>query len=186
MRSLKTMFMTVAIKLHTEVLSPAYYIEQAHPCDYETIACIYNEYILQGDVTMEEELFDAQRVEKWVNGFNDREKLFVLKNLENHVIGWGAIKRYSDRAGYRTTCETSVYLKKSEIAKGLGTFLKKSLLAECKQLGYHHVVARVLASNTASYRYNKKLGFEVAGIQKEVGMKNGKWEDLILMQYIIR
>jgi phosphinothricin acetyltransferase len=180
--------MTMNAQLHAEVLMPLTpaYIEQACADDFPVIADIYNEYILQGDTTMEEDLFDADRIHRWVSGFHDRERLFALKNQAHMVIGWGVIKRFSDRAGYRTTCETSVYLTKSECGKGYGTFLKKYILEICKQMGYHHLVARVLASNKASIAYNLRLGYEIAGTQKEVGMKNGQWEDVVLMQYIFK
>ncbi|MBK8703299.1 MAG: N-acetyltransferase [Saprospiraceae bacterium] len=180
--------MTVTTQMHSDLLIPSctVFIEQASNSDLPAIAAIYNEYILQGDTTMEEDLFDSDRIQRWVSGFHDREKLFVLKNAEHRVIGWGVIKRFSERAGYRTTCETSVYLTKQECGKGYGTFLKKYILEACKQMGYHHLVARVLASNKASIAYNLRLGYEIAGIQKEVGMKNGQWEDVVLMQYIFR
>ncbi len=181
--------MTASVHMPANILLPVInvYVEPALPADYPAIAAIYNEYILRGDTTMEEDIFDADRIQRWVDGFHDRERLYVLKNNEEHsVIGWAVIKRFSDRAGYRTTCETSVYLTKSACGKGYGTFLKKYILEVCKQMGYHHLVARVLASNKASIAYNLQLGYEIVGTQKEVGMKNGQWEDVVLMQYIFR
>ncbi|MBL7791284.1 MAG: N-acetyltransferase [Saprospiraceae bacterium] len=180
--------MTISAQMHANLLIPTspVFIEPACHEDYQAISAIYNEYILQGDTTMEEDLFDADRIQRWVSGFHDREKLFVLKNNEHFVIGWGVIKRFSDRAGYRTTCETSVYLTKRECGKGYGTIIKKHIFEECQKMGYHHLVARVLASNKASIAYNIRLGYEIAGIQKEVGIKNGQWEDVVLMQYIFK
>ncbi len=108
-------------------------ISLAKKSDYKTIASIYNQYIQSGSVTMDEILKTATDIAAWVNKFNDRERLFVLKK-ENSIIGWGIIKKYSDRSGYRTTCETAIYLTASKRGKGYGTFLKKHLIQICKAL----------------------------------------------------
>lgn len=84
-------------------------IEKATPTDFAAIAEIYNEHIRTGRSTMLEEEQTAAHIQKWVDKFNDREELHVLRNAGGTVIGWGLIKRYSDRFGYRFTCETSVF-----------------------------------------------------------------------------
>src|SRR5260221_4059034 len=116
-------------------------IEEISENDYEQVAIIYNEYILSGNITMDEQIYDAQKIKGWVDNFNEREKLYVLKSNQNEVLGWGIIKKYSERAGYKLTCETAVYLAKDETGKGYGTLVKKYLISECKRLGYHHLVA---------------------------------------------
>ncbi len=152
--------------------------------DYQAVADIYNEYITLGTASMEETLKQASDIEGWVSKFNDRERLFVLKD-NGQVIGWAIIKRYSDREGYRFACETAVYLTQPYLGKGLGTMMKKFLIDECKALNYKHLVAKIFASNTTSIAYNEKLGYSIVGRQKSIGFKNGKWIDMIIMQYLI-
>ena len=113
--------------------------------------------------------------------FHDRERLYVLRDDENVVIGWGIIKRYSDRDGYRFACETAVYLTQPELGKGYGTLMKLFLIDRCKEMDYHHLVAKIFATNTASIEYNRKLGYEIVGRQKEIGFKNGTWMDIVIM-----
>lgn len=161
-------------------------IQTVREADYESVADIYNEYILLGNATMEESVYDFAMVKTWVDGFSAGEKMLVLKNEKSNVIGWGVIRKYSERGGYRFTCETSVYLTSREIGKGYGTLLKKRLIEICKEMGYHHIVAKIWASNTASIAYNTKLGYEIVGIQKEIGYKNEVWVDVIIMQYLIQ
>lgn len=153
--------------------------------DYAAIANIYNEYIKGGGATMDEVLKTESDIANWVTNFNDRERLFVLKN-EGTTIGWGIIKKYSDRTGYRTTCETAIYLTASEKGKGYGTFLKKYLMQICKELGYRHLVAKILGGNAVSIAYNQKLGYTIVGTQKEVGFRDGQWQDVVIMQYLIK
>jgi L-amino acid N-acyltransferase YncA len=155
------------------------------PADTPAVASIYNEYIQRGNATMDEQLKTADDIQQWLDHFNERECLYVLKRSET-VIGWGIIKRYSEREGYRFACETAVYLTATEIGKGYGSFLKRFLIDRCRELEYHHLVAKIFATNTASIEYNRKLGYEIVGRQKEIGFKNGQWMDIVIMQYLIK
>jgi len=159
-------------------------IVEASSADYQSIAEIYNEFIVLGTATMDETLKTADDIAGWVKKFHNREKLYVLKEDLN-IIGWGIIKRYSDREGYRFTCETAVYLTATKVAKGYGTMMKKHLIAECKKLNYKHLVAKIFASNKGSIAYNEKLGYTIVGTQNQIGFKNNKWQNIVIMQYII-
>ena len=101
------------------------------------------------------------------------------------MLGWGIIKKYSDRHGYRFACETSVYLRHKHVRKGYGSSIKNALIERCKQYRYHHLVAKIFADNTASIEYNKKFGYEIVGRQKEIGFKNGRWQDVVIMQLVL-
>lgn len=156
----------------------------ATPADYVAIADIYNIYIRDGKQTMEEKIHSAEDIAAWTKKFHSREGLFVLKKADT-VIGWGIIKRYSDRAGYRFTCETAVYLHNDFLGKGYGSYIKRQLIEICKKWEYHHLVAKIFAVNTGSIIYNEKLGYEIVGRQKQIGFKDGKWTDVVIMQLII-
>lgn len=159
-------------------------IEEVRSEHFQRIAEIYNEYIRLGNATMDESLKTAADIAGWVNKFNDREKLYVLTKAEQ-CIGWGIIKRYSDRHGYRFACETAVYLTEAECKKGYGTLLKKHLITTCKKLEYRHLVAKIFAGNKASIEYNLRLGYTVVGTQNKIGFRNGQWQDVVIMQLLL-
>ncbi len=159
-------------------------IQEANSFDYQLIAEIYNEFIALGTSTMDETLKSADDIAEWVKKFHDREALYVIK--ENFTtIGWGIIKRYSDREGYRFTCETAIYLTATKLGRGYGTMMKEHLISICKKLQYKHLVAKIFADNIGSISYNEKLGYTIVGTQKQIGYKNKKWQDIVIMQYII-
>ncbi|RMI06650.1 MAG: N-acetyltransferase family protein [Calditrichaeota bacterium] len=160
-------------------------IRDATPEDAPVIADIYNESIAAGDATMDDDPKTPEYFRQLMAGFNKREAILVME-VEGKVIGWGIIKRYSDRSGYRFCCETSVYLYRSQVGKGYGTRLKKALIERCREYGYHHLVAKIFADNRASIEYNRKLGYEMVGIQKEIGFKNGHWQDIAIMQLVLK
>jgi len=158
--------------------------QEADINDARVVREIYNEHINAGNSTMDLEKKSLEDVEDWFKEFNSRELIVLLKEDE-HVLGWGIIKRYSDRAGYTKTCETAIYLRMSETRKGYGSQMKKWIIDKCRFLGYHHLVAKIFAMNPASIEYNKKLGYEIVGRQKEIGYINDRWQDVIIMQLLL-
>ncbi len=159
-------------------------IQEATTDDFHAIAMIYNEYILLGNATMDETLKKADDIAAWVQKFNSRERLYCIKE-EKTTIGWGIIKRYSDREGYRFACETAVYLTANQLGKGYGSLMKKYLITQCKELDYKHLIAKIFATNKGSIVYNQKLGYTIVGTQKQIGFKNNQWQDIVIMQYLI-
>jgi phosphinothricin acetyltransferase len=153
--------------------------------DAAAVAEIYNESIRAGNATMDDEHKSPADILTWVQDFNDREAILVLKTSDE-TLAWGIIKRYSERGGYRFACETAVYVKHLHIGKGFGSQIKTVLIDRCKQYGYHHLVAKIFADNEASIEYNKKFGYEVVGRQTEIGLKNGKWQDVVIMQLVLQ
>lgn len=145
---------------------------------------IYNEHIRSGRSTMDREIKSLADIQNWFKNFNDRE-LVVLLEEGDYLIGWGVIKRYSDRIGYARACETAVYLRASELRKGYGTLIKEWIIEKCKELDYHHLVAKIFSINKASIEYNLQLGYEMVGTQREIGYVDGKWQDVTILQLIL-
>ncbi len=164
----------------TESLS----IREATAVDAPTLAAIYNASIAAGDSTMDEEEKSATDFRRQMARFGEREALLVMEQ-EGKVIGWGIIKRYSDRAGYRFACETSIYFRRDLTGKGYGSQLQAALMERCRHLGYHHVLARIMAVNRGSIRFHERFGYEVVGVQREIGFKQGRWHDVVIMQCLL-
>lgn len=166
------------------LLSTGGLLRVATTTDFATIAALYNSHIAAGKSTMEERQYSAEAIADWVTAMGDREGLFVYEE-ENQVLGWGIIKKYSPREGYRFAAETAVYLHESALRKGIGTAIKLQLMEICREWRYHHLVAKIFASNEGSIAYNLKLGYTLVGIQKEIGFKNGQWQDVAILQCIL-
>ncbi len=148
------------------------------------IAEIFTENILQGGVTLWNRRFTSQEIWSLISGFSDREEAYVI-DTGGRIIGWGMIRRYHEKEGYVRTCETSVFLRLEYINQGLGTPFKRFIISRCKELGYHHIHTRIIATNEISIAYNMKLGYTIVGTQREIGFVDHKWVDVVIMQLLI-
>lgn len=168
--------------MSTEIFTPI--LRQSEASDYGVIADIYNESIQQGGITFDEDVFTAEHIHKWVDSMTPREGLWVIAQ-QYQVMGWGILKRYSDRPAYRLTVESSIYLSKQYWGKGYGYQLQAQLITLAQEFDYHHMVAKIVASNQSSIHFHQRFGYELVGIQTEVGFSQGQWHDIALLQKII-
>jgi phosphinothricin acetyltransferase len=159
-------------------------LRDATPADAALIAEIYNQSIAAANATMVAEPRTADHIRRQMEGFTNREAYMVLER-DRQTIGWGVIKLYSPRTGYSRCAETSVFLDQSEIRKGYGSFIKRALIERCKEYGYHHLIARVWADNVASIEYNRRFGYEIVGVQREIGYIDGHWQDIAVLQLVL-
>ncbi len=159
-------------------------VRPAQAEDYAAIASIYNEAIAKGGITMDGEPQTVEGVAAIAAKMTERETYLVAETSQG-IVGWGIVKRYSDRLGYQVCCETSIYLTFAEIGKGYGQLLQAALMQQVADYGYHHIVAKILGANTSSIQFHQRFGFELVGVQKEIGFMNGAWHDVAILQYIV-
>ncbi len=159
-------------------------LRDATPADAAAVAEIYNASITAGGATMDQDLKSAGDIRRQMAAFSPRETILLLE-AGTKVLGWGIIKKYSDRYGYRFCCETAVYLRRDLTGRGHGTRIKLALIERCRRYGYHHLVAKIFAGNVASIEYNKKLGYELVGTQREIGYAGGRWQDIVILQLVL-
>lgn len=134
-------------------------------------------------VTMEEDQWTPLTVRAELDHFSDREAYLVCER-DGEVVDWGKVKRYSPRAGYSIACEMSTYIDRDARGGGVGEQVLEALVAFSRRLGYHHAVAKIIADNEASLRFHLKHGFELVGIQREIGIVDGKLADVAILQRV--
>jgi len=105
---------------------------------------------------------------------------------DKDVVGWAALSRYSTKCAYSNTAEISLYVKIGHHSKGIGKKLIEEIVKEGEKAGLHALIARITEGNQASIHLHELVGFEHAGILKEVGFKFDKLLDVYLMQKIYK
>jgi phosphinothricin acetyltransferase len=161
-------------------------VREALHTDAGDIADIYNESIRARDSTMDLTEKSRQDMLGWLDGLGSRERLVVLE-ADGTIQGWGILKKYSDREGYRVACETSVFLRRAHVGRrtGYGSLIQSELLRLAREAGYHHVVVKIWANNDISIRMHERFGFTIVGTQSEIGLVDGVWRDVTIMQLIL-
>jgi phosphinothricin acetyltransferase len=111
--------------------------------------------------------------------------VIVADDEELGVVGFAALSTYRDRAGYRTTVENSIYVRRDQQRRGIGKLLLARLLDVARDSGFHTVIARIEAGSEGSLALHASLGFVKVGIEREIGRKHGRWLDSTIMQKML-
>ncbi len=109
----------------------------------------------------------------------------VDASLGGTVLGFASLSPYKERAAYRTTVEDSVYVHRDAHGRGIGKLLLNGLLDVATASGFHAVVARIEASGTASRGLHSSCGFDLVGVEREVGRKFNRWLDVAVMECVL-
>lgn len=160
-------------------------IRPAVHLDTEDIARIYSAAILERNATMLLDPVSAKEMSHKLDTLAPRESIRVITDATDRVCGWGIVKMYSERPGYRLTCETSLFIDSQFRGKGLGKKMQLALHTTAQELGFHHIIVRIWAANETSIALHKTCGFSLVGIQKETGHVDQKWIDVAVMQCLL-
>ena len=160
-------------------------IRPATLADLPEITAIYNEAIANTTATFDTELKTAEEQAAWFRGHDENHPVIVA-TLNEQVVGWASLSRWSDRCAYDGTVELSVYVHHEHRGKGLGRKLIEVIVAEGEKAGLHTIISRITTENRNSIHLHEWFGFNSIGVMKEVGNKFGKLLDVQLMQKMLR
>jgi len=123
----------------------------------------------------------AARLRKYLEGW----RVFVAEQ-EGQVIGYAYGSSHRERAAYRWSVETSVYVKAGHHRSGIGRALYQELLPALAQAGFCNAFAGVALPNEASLGLHRTLGFTDIGTFPRVGFKQGAWRDVAWLSKTLR
>ena len=103
----------------------------------------------------------------------------------DEVVGFGSLSPYRSRPAYSTSVEDSVYVHHEWRGRGVGRLVLEELLRLATSHGFHAVMARIVGSHDTSIALHRSCGFELVGIEREVGRKFGRWLDVALMEKLL-
>lgn len=101
------------------------------------------------------------------------------------VLGFAVVSPFRDRAAYATTVEDSVYVHRDHRGRRIGRALLDELLRLAAGHGFHAVIARISSENEPSIQLHRACGFELVGVEREVGRKHGRWLDVVELQRML-
>ena len=116
---------------------------------------------------------------------HDERHPVLVAEIDGAVVGWASLTRWSDRAAYDGTAETSFYVHSTHRGRGIGRKLQEALISEAQRLGFHTLIARITAGSGESLHLHETTGFTQVGVMKEVGHKFGKLLDVHILQKML-
>lgn len=145
-------------------------IRAARDDDFATIADITNHYITTTSIHFGYEPITGDSL------LADRGDYpwFVAED-SGRVIGYAKAGAWRERAAYRWTCETGLYLAHDVRGRGIGRALYDVLLAECSARGFRSAVAGIALPNPVSIKLHERCGFTRVGTFEDAGWKNAAW-----------
>jgi L-amino acid N-acyltransferase YncA len=152
--------------------------------DMPEIARIYAHYVATSVYTFEEVAPDAaEMTQRWRQIRQPGLPWHVAERRAGGIVGYAYAGRFRARSGYRYTIENSVYVAPDQVHRGIGIALMRDLIRDCTDLGYRQMIAVIGDSaNEASIRLHTRLGFRTIGHEVAVGLKFGRWVDVVQMQ----
>lgn len=146
--------------------------------DTKAITDIYNEYVMNSVATFETEPVSETEMHSRISEISSHFPYLVYE-ADGEVAGYCYAHTWKERAAYKYTLETTVYLSPRYQGKGIGRQLMARLIDECHMAGYHALIACITEGNEASNRLHLKLGFRQVSRFEKVGIKFGRWLDVL-------
>ncbi len=160
-------------------------VRLARLSDAEAIRTIYNHYVQNSSVTFDMVPRSLEQQEAWLSARSGALAVIVAVDGDDQVMGFASLSPYKDRPAYRTSVENSIYVAPGMERRGVGRTLMSSLIEVATEHGYHSMMARISGPQESSVGLHKAVGFELVGIEKEVGRKFNRWLDVAVMQRLL-
>jgi L-amino acid N-acyltransferase YncA len=145
--------------------------------DWPSVRAIYVEGMRTGNATFEK---SPPEWSSWDAGHLRACRLVACSGKS--VLGWAALSSVSDRCVYAGLAEVSVYVAESARGQGVGSRLLDALVKASEHEGIWTLQAGIFPENIPSIELHKRQGFRIVGIRERLGLMNGRWRDVLLME----
>lgn len=156
-------------------------IREATPLDSAAICAIYNHYILNSVSTFDTKKQTAKQFAEKIIYIQQNYPFLVLEE-NNTVVGYAYATQWKDKAAYKHTAETTVYIHPEHHSKKYGLRLYNALLSSLPLYEIVNAIACITLPNEISEKLHQKLGFQKRGTFAKVGYKFEKWIDVTYWQ----
>ena len=109
----------------------------------------------------------------------DRQDAFLVAEVQGRIAGFVTWGPFRSGPGYAQTAEHTIIT--AEPRRGVGRALMDAAMTQAKRQGLHVMIGGISGENPSAIAFHQRLGFAMAGQLSQVGRKNGRWLDLILM-----
>jgi L-amino acid N-acyltransferase YncA len=153
-------------------------IRDADPAqDAAACAAIYAPHVEGSAVSFEERVPDAAEMAARIERYGASHAWLVAER-EGKVVGYAYATAFNERPAYRWSAGVSVYVGGGARGQGVGRALYAALFDRLRERGFRMACAGITLPNAASEALHERLGFELVGVNREIGWKEGAWRDV--------
>ncbi|MGN6587868.1 MAG: GNAT family N-acetyltransferase [Solirubrobacterales bacterium] len=153
-------------------------IRDAEPArDAAACAAIYAPHVEGSAVSFEERVPDAGEMGARIERYGASHAWLVAER-GGRVVGYAYATAFNERPAYRWSTSVSVYVAEDARAQGVGRSLYVALFERLRERGFRMACAGITLPNAASVGLHESLGFELVGVNREIGWKQGAWRDV--------
>ena len=160
-------------------------IRAAGAWDVKAIATIWNELIRDSEVTFNAVEKTETELVRLMRARADRGFGFFVAEEAREVLGFATYGQFRAGSGYARTMEHTIHLAPGARRKGKGRALMATLEDHARAAGVHSLIGAVSADNDDAIAFHTAIGYSEAARLAEVGWKNDRWFDLVLMQKVL-
>jgi L-amino acid N-acyltransferase YncA len=145
--------------------------------DAAACAAIYAPHVEASPVSFEEQAPDVAKMAARIERYGSSHAWLVAER-EGEVVGYAYATAFNERPAYRWSTSVSVYVAVDARGEGIGRALYGALFDRLRERGFRMACAGITLPNEASESLHKSLGFELVGVNREIGWKLGAWRDV--------
>ncbi|MDA8231554.1 MAG: GNAT family N-acetyltransferase [Magnetospirillum sp.] len=161
-------------------------IRDATEEDMAAVQAIYAFYVARTAASFEEEPPSVDEVIRRRAEVLERGLPYLVAEERGEVLGYTYAGPWRSRSAYRYTVEDSIYVAPFVTRRGIGKALLGRLIDRCVALGYRQMIAVIGDSaNQGSIGLHRALGFRQEGVLRGVGLKFGRWVDVVIMHRVL-
>jgi L-amino acid N-acyltransferase YncA len=145
--------------------------------DAAACAAIYAPHVEDSPVSFEERAPAAREMTARIERYGASHAWLVAER-GGEVVGYAYATAFNERPAYRWSTSVSVYVADHARGAGVGRGLYSALFDHLRERGFRMACAGITLPNEASVGLHESLGFELVGVNREIGWKQGAWRDV--------
>ena len=158
-------------------------IRNATEADIPEMQAIYAHHVLTGTGTFDEEPPSVEELTDKFRKVVEHGWSWLVAADATGVLGYAYYTQFRDRSAYRYCVEDSIYVRDDVRGQGVGKALVSALIEHATARGMRQMSAVIGDSeNVGSIGVHASLGFHMVGTLRAVGVKFGRWVDVVSMQ----
>ena len=149
----------------------------ASPQDAEALLEIYRPYVEETTISFETQTPSISEFRRRIVDISSQFPYLVAQE-NGEILGYAYAHPYHERAAFRWTVESSVYVRRDCRGRHIGQTLYGALLPLLRAQGVKVVCAVVTIPNEPSMAFHRAMGFQEEGLLRNVGYKLGVWRSV--------